>query len=254
MEKKRMTKAEAVELLNNRKVYVNGKSAEIQKKLFELGFKWQGQGLARVVNEGSLFIFIDKNMRLGYSCSMIFFKAIQMPEISAEEILSIEVVEELKENDVIVYGWGEGENMAEWISVVRDGKSNLRIDKVSLLLKSAYANTDELQYVVVCEIPDWIRNPTEEEKQKLVDALKVSTDDQAKTILKEVFGIEECPFKPFDRVLVRDTDKLPWVARFFDRMYEGDYGCTDSLCYKQCLPYESNEHLHNTTKNPEERS
>lgn len=56
MEKKKMTKEAAIELLKNRKVYVNGKSAEIQEKLFELGFKWQGQGLARVINENSPFI------------------------------------------------------------------------------------------------------------------------------------------------------------------------------------------------------
>lgn len=34
-----MTREAAIELLKNRKVYVNGKSAEIQQKLFELGWK-----------------------------------------------------------------------------------------------------------------------------------------------------------------------------------------------------------------------
>ena len=35
-----MTRKEAVEFLANTKVYVNGKSKEIQKKLFSLGHEW----------------------------------------------------------------------------------------------------------------------------------------------------------------------------------------------------------------------
>ena len=37
-----MTKEEAKKMLTNTKVYVNGKTKEIQEKLFEIGFSWIG--------------------------------------------------------------------------------------------------------------------------------------------------------------------------------------------------------------------
>lgn len=94
------------------------------------------------------------------------------------------------------------------------------------------------------------RLATEEEKQKLIYALKQSDDPRAKECLKKL-GIEEpkCNFKPFDKVLVRNSDDMQWGARFFDRVFEGCYACTDSLCYKQCIPFnEETEHLIGTTK------
>lgn len=102
---------------------------------------------------------------------------------------------------------------------------------------------------------DWncnnARFATEEEKQQLISALKQSEDPRAKECLKKL-GIEEdpkCNFKPFDKVLVRNSDDMQWGARFFDRMFEGDYACTDSLCYKQCIPFnEKTEKLIGTTK------
>lgn len=96
---------------------------------------------------------------------------------------------------------------------------------------------------------------TEEEKQVLIDALKVSEEPKAKEYLKRFFGIEEkkeFEFKPFDKVLVRNSDDMQWGARHFDRMFEGDYACTDSLCYKQCIPYEGNEHLLGTKLPPKD--
>ena len=60
-------------------------------------------------------------------------------------------------------------------------------------------------------------------------------------------------FKPFDRVLARNASFHQWGARFFDRMFEGDYACTDSLVYKQCIPYnEQTAHLLGTTDNFED--
>lgn len=50
-------------------------------------------------------------------------------------------------------------------------------------------------------------NVTEEEKQKLVDALNASKEPKAKEYLKRFFGIEEklkCEFKPKDWVLCKD--------------------------------------------------
>ena len=60
----------------------------------------------------------------------------------------------------------------------------------------------------------------------------------------------KCPFKPFDKVLVRDEEENVWYANYFSH-YKGNdeeypYACIDSsYCY--CIPYEGNEHLLGTT-------
>ena len=55
----------------------------------------------------------------------------------------------------------------------------------------------------------------------------------------------EYPFKPFDKVLVRDDYGQEWKINFFSH-YKKDvtykYSCLKS-CYRQCIPYEGNEHL-----------
>lgn len=63
-------------------------------------------------------------------------------------------------------------------------------------------------------------------------------------------------FKPFDRVLVRDSDSHKWQAKHFSHYYEPDklsYKTTDGNGWRQCIPFESNEHLLDTTKMPKEK-
>lgn len=65
----------------------------------------------------------------------------------------------------------------------------------------------------------------------------------------------ECPFKPFDKVLVRNYDTDEWLPGFFYR-FDKDWNypyhimnlhhLTD-FAYKQCIPYEGSEHLLGTT-------
>lgn len=60
----------------------------------------------------------------------------------------------------------------------------------------------------------------------------------------------ECPFKPFDKVLVRDAEGLEWYANYFSHYREYDqgypYACM-GVYYRYCIPYEGNEHLLGTT-------
>lgn len=98
---------------------------------------------------------------------------------------------------------------------------------------------------------------TEEEKQKLIDALKESKEPKAKECLKKL-GIEvkqEYEFKPFDKVLVRDYIGTCWIANIFSHKYdiEGEvcYSCCGNA-YKYCIPYnEQTAHLLGTTENYE---
>lgn len=57
---------------------------------------------------------------------------------------------------------------------------------------------------------------------------------------------KEYNFKPFDKVLVRDNDKDPWNINLFSYINKNNdkykYICLYAI-YKQCIPYEGNEHL-----------
>lgn len=87
-----MTKEEINKFLANTKVYVNGKSKEIQEKLFSLGYKWD-KGDTKVDCVGFPFIYIYRNMLITIGIDMMLFKAHEYREISAEEILSLEITE-----------------------------------------------------------------------------------------------------------------------------------------------------------------
>ena len=87
-----MTKEEAKEFLDNTKVYVNGKSKEIQEKLFSFGYVWVSSK-TNVTNLDEPFLFINKEGEITYTESMTTFMNNINKEITAEEILSLEVTE-----------------------------------------------------------------------------------------------------------------------------------------------------------------
>lgn len=58
-----------------------------------------------------------------------------------------------------------------------------------------------------------------------------------------------CPFKPFEKVLVRDNDEQAWCANYFSHYKNAPdyfYVCINGI-YHYCIPYEGNEHLLGTT-------
>lgn len=83
-----MTRQEAKKLLlNDTKVYVNGKSEEIQKTLFSLGFKWC-DGSQKVKKVTYPFLFLH-NGRISWNNDMIVFTRCSWREITPEDILNI---------------------------------------------------------------------------------------------------------------------------------------------------------------------
>lgn len=57
--------------------------------------------------------------------------------------------------------------------------------------------------------------------------------------------------KPFDKVLVRDHNNEIWRPDLFGRITnDGRFACV-GMAWEQCIPYEGNEHLLDTTNNPE---
>lgn len=85
-----MTQKEIEKFLTCTKVYVNGKSREIQEKLFSLGYKWSA-GYAVVDYTDEPFLYIGKDMSLTHSSDMEYFSNHWHREISADEILSLEL-------------------------------------------------------------------------------------------------------------------------------------------------------------------
>lgn len=85
-----MTKEEIRKFLYDTKVYVNGKSEEIQKKLFSLGYNWHDRGTS-VSYTKAPFLFIYSDMSITQSNNMEHFRDHENREITAEEILSLEL-------------------------------------------------------------------------------------------------------------------------------------------------------------------
>ena len=93
-----------------------------------------------------------------------------------------------------------------------------------------------------------IRLATNPEKLQLFDILTKEGKywDAAN---KQIVDLKEYQFKPFEKVLVRDSYDDVWRASFFSHIKENDGRyVTTCVTWKFCIPYEGNEHLLGTTK------
>ena len=95
------------------------------------------------------------------------------------------------------------------------------------------------------------RKATEEERNQFIEKVERILKGKYNPDTLQVEPIKpECPFKPFDKVLVRDAEGLEWYANYFLHYREYDqgypYACM-GVYYRYCIPYEGNEHLLGTT-------
>lgn len=95
------------------------------------------------------------------------------------------------------------------------------------------------------------RPSTEKEKQQFLEALAkkhIYWDCEHKKILDMSIKVE---LKPFDKVLVRDSESDNWRANLFGYIgKDGYYHCVFAN-WVYCIPYAGNEHLLGTTKDVE---
>ena len=97
MEKKKMTKAEAFEWLKNTKVSVSCReiNEKVQLKLFACGVQWKNGGTG-FCDYGNYYV-INSHGLLGHCDGMgSYWECLINEEISADDILSIEIVEDTK--------------------------------------------------------------------------------------------------------------------------------------------------------------
>ena len=86
-----MTREEAIKFLTDTKVYVNGKSIQIQEKLLSLGFVWNS-GTRTVLSPSYPFLFISGGF-ISRGDSMTAFTNNELREVTAEDILNITIDE-----------------------------------------------------------------------------------------------------------------------------------------------------------------
>ena len=96
-----------------------------------------------------------------------------------------------------------------------------------------------------------LRLATDSEKQQLFNALTKEGKawDAEK---KQIVDLKEYQFKPFEKVLVRDSYDDMWRASFFSHIKEDDGRyVTTCFTWKFCIPYEGNGYLLGTINNVE---
>lgn len=89
---------------------------------------------------------------------------------------------------------------------------------------------------------------TEEIKDKLFKAM----DKAGYTWDGETLKKKEPQFKPFEKVLVRVSESEEWECSFYSHFNSKSrfHHNTTSGMFAMCIPFEGNEHLVGTTKNP----
>lgn len=143
-----------------------------------------------------------------------------------------------------------------WLSIIKDidlsddGKGGLLYftnDYVSMLINDGDGSID---IDIYSDAGQKVERATEEEKQKLIDAMKANESPKAKEYLKRFFGIEEkkeYEFKPKDWVLCRSGDE--WcLCRFSHKTMRFDgvlmFVTVGGIAFEQCIPYnEQTAHL-----------
>lgn len=153
------------------------------------------------------------------------------------ETLEIEKKPEFKEGDIVTVN----ENRNKWICVFK-GLEKKNSPSHTYLERFISYNTN-------LDVVDWhcgiinilartVRFATEEEKQQLFEALaKEGKRWNAETKQIENIKPKWTP-KPFDRVLVRDSDNLAWKCDIYSHYKDKGlhYVCVGSM-YNQCIPY-----------------
>ena len=161
------------------------------------------------------------------------------------ETLEIEKHTEFKDGDVLFVKC----NGSAFIEIFNYFKDDDLYDHAALSTK--------LQTIDICgncpiskyEIVE-IRLATDSEKKQLFEALakKGKVWDAENKIVVDIK--KEHKFKPFEKVLVRDSYDDVWRASFFSHIKENDGRyVTTCVTWKFCIPYEGNEHLLGTTYN-----
>lgn len=187
--------------------------------------------------------------KASHSCTATYINTIEK-ELSGKlnmETLEIEKTQpEFKIGDILFVKYNN-RNIIFILSNINGKFYNHRVrldsDKAIINYRDSHFQNEGIEF---------IRFATDSEKQQLFDALakKGKAWDTEK---KQIVDIKkELQFKPFEKVLVRDSYNDMWRASFFSHIKEDDGRyVTTGLTWKFCIPYIGNESLVGTTKDVE---
>ena len=253
-----MTKEEAKKMLTNTKVYVNGKSKQIQEKLFEIGFLWKGDEEKEISHMAYPFLYLTEYITCNES--MLFFKDSPLTEISAEDILNIKIDEELFPKNGDILFMKEKDSNEPFVSIFKKIEDKRIYTYIDLIIKTGYLNDLDLSESYLCYVNDIdvLRLATKEEKELLFNALKekgLIWNEGTKDVETIEQPKKEHVFKPFDKVLVRDFEDDKWGIDIFEKINDDDEEFTFNCLSENwtfCIPYEGNEELLDTSNSPKE--
>lgn len=165
------------------------------------------------------------------------------------ETLEIERQPEFQDGDIAFADYGNRQDVfiVSGITGLSEGYSSfISLDLSSLTLSMGYRTCFFKKDL--CKL----RLATDSEKKQLFSALEKEGKawDAEK---KQIVDIKkEHQFKPFEKVLVRDSIDDVWRASFFSHIKENDGRyVTTCVTWKFCIPYIGNESLIGTTKDVE---
>lgn len=166
------------------------------------------------------------------------------------ETLEIEKTQpEFKDGDIAFADFGKIQDV-----FIVSGKTNLSegyYSFIALNLNSTKALSIGYKTSFFKENLNTLRLATEEEKQQLFDALAKegkAWDAEKKQIVDLKPKVE---LKPFDKVLVRDSESDNWCANLFGYIDKDEYYHCVYANWVYCIPYAGNESLLGTTKDVE---
>ena len=98
----------------------------------------------------------------------------------------------------------------------------------------------------------WNRDSYTFASEEVKNQLFTAMDKAGYTWDGETLKKKESQFKPFEKVLVRDEESEKWRCAFYSHFEPSSifHHIITSSAYKMCIPFEGNEHLVGTTKNP----
>ncbi len=161
--------------------------------------------------------------------------------------LNLETLEieksEFKDGDIVMSDSGT-------IVLVR-GISLTRKIYYHAYMRNEYIYINQVEGEFFSRISRIKRFATDSEKQQLFDALAKEGkrwDSEKKQIVDLKPKVE---FKPFDKVLVRDSQSDKWRVNLFGYIDKDEYYHCVFANWVYCIPYAGNEHLLGTTKDVE---
>lgn len=229
------------------------KSGEIEGSVLvdniEIEFVYESKNCASPYN----LLFVKKD---GYGISAIYANTEGCTFGNATLELRVEAGAYFKKGDILISTLGN--------PFIYNGIINRKGDMGCIYGISAYGEITSEEVPIwtsVCseDKSKYVRLATEEEKKSFAERIANTESFEKTEIIKKYLSKYEylldeqkkCDFKPFDQVLVRASNLGNWNLHLFARVREEEYKyeCLGGLRYKECIPYQGNEHLLGTNKN-----